>query len=135
MIYNLASLLRTQFAAETIFAIERKSIGGAPVPSRCVLLIPGSGTDQPWTGFGYQMAQVLARDEAHAKAMKLAWDIFNYLNGRWGLKLPAITVDGTAYPEIQTGQISAIARPESIGEDEEGRTEFSTNFQIYWGRK
>lgn len=135
MIYNLAAYLRAHFPTVTIFAVERKSIGGAPVPTRCVLLVPGSGSDQGWTGFGFQMAQAIARDETAAKAMKLADDVFNYLNGRWGQKLPTITVDGTVYPEIQTGQITAVARPESLGEDEEGRTEFSTNFQVYWGRK
>jgi hypothetical protein len=134
MIYNCVKWLRNQFATETIFANERKQIGVTPIPDRCVLASEGSGTEKPVILSGFEMVQIITRDKTSPKARKLAWDIFTYLTSRWGQKFPAVTVDGVSYPEIQTSQITAIARPYSLGEDENGRTEFTTNYQIYYRR-
>jgi hypothetical protein len=134
VIHNFVLWLRNQFPAETIYANERQSIGGAVIPDRCALASEGSGTEIPLMKSGFQMVQIITRDIDSPKARKFAWDFFKYITSRWGQKLPAVTIDGTVYPEIQTGQISAVARPQSLGADEEGRHEFSTNYQIYWRR-
>jgi hypothetical protein len=135
MIYNLAEWLRTQFPAETIYVNERNSVAGAQIPDRNVLLIENQGEEKPWTLFGFTMVQVLARDENQPDARALAWDIFTYMTSRWGQELPAVTIGGVVHPKVTIAQVSSVARPQSIGEDEEGRSEFSTNFKVYWGRR
>lgn len=136
VIFQFVTWLRAQFPAERIYPNERVGVGGQPVPDRCAVVIEGSGVEDatPNNKFGYQMVQIITRDQEAPKARKFAWDIYEYVTSRFGQILPAVVVDGVLYPEIQTGQMSAMARPQSLGKDDEGRTEFVTNFQIYWRR-
>ncbi len=132
MIYNLAQFIRNNIAGVVVYANTRSiEAGQTQVPDRCLLLTETGGPEQPWTGFQVLGAQVVARDVDAPKARKLAWDVHVLLNGRFGLILPAITVDGVTYPQIQTGQVSSVQTPQSLGEDGEGRTEYSTNYQVF----
>lgn len=131
MIYNLVQHLKTEFPSETIFTnVEHKISGEVQIPDRRVLVRDTGGGDQPWARYVTYTVQILCRDFAPTQARDLADDIFTELHGRFGLQLPAVTVDGTTFPLLATAQIKAIQRPFSLGIDDNGRTEFTTNYQI-----
>ena len=136
MIYNLVEYLSTEFPAETIYANERKVISPATqVPDRNVLVRETGGIEK--RVLTDPTFQIICRDKYSVKARELAYSIYNKLQsekkigGRFGLVLPAVTVGGVLYPAVQTYQISSLAIPQTLGEDAEGRAEFSMNFQIY----
>lgn len=131
MIYNLVELLRNQFPTETIYANGRVLIAGQEsIPDRNILVNETGGNEKPWILYHEPTYQIITRDKDAPKARKLAFDVFEFLTSRFGLILPAITVDGTVYPDIQTAQISAIQIPYNLGADSEGRIEYTTNYKI-----
>ena len=74
--------------------------------------------------------QIIARDFATPDAKKLAWDVYTELTSRFGLILPVAIVNGITYNAIDSAQINGIQTPYNLGADEEGRTEFTTNYKI-----
>lgn len=135
MIYNLAEYLMIQFPAETIYTNERRPIVPATtVPDRCLLLRETGGPEGPWYPYTEKSGQILARDKSTPDARDLIWDIYEYIQGIFGQILPAVTVGGVVYPAIQTAQLSFIQQPFCLGDDGEGRTEFTANFKIIYVR-
>lgn len=132
MIYQLRQDLEDNFPTENIFAnLLGKIFPNEIVPDRCVLLQEyGGNPPEPRTGFGNKGLQILTRDISPVKARKLAWDIFNYLNDKFSITLNSVTVDGDVYPDVFILQFSANGEPQSIGYDEGGRAEFTTNYRI-----
>lgn len=126
ILYNLKQYLKNEFPAETIYAGSRKD----GLSDRTVQIIDNGGTQEPWFEFIAESIQIMVRDVDSPKAYKLAKDIYDKINNRYGLILPANTVGTDVYPEIQTAQISANATPGYIGDDDNGRSEYSTNFRI-----
>jgi len=134
MIYNLAEYIMTEKPAETLYVNERRSISGATVPDRCLLLRETGGPEGAWYPYTDKSGQLLARDKSTPAARKLIWDIYTLIQGKFGLILPAVTVGGVVYPAIQTAQLSFIQQPFCLGDDGEGRTEFTANFKIIYVR-
>jgi len=131
MIYNLVQYLRTEFPNEIIYAnVEHLMSGQESVPDRIVIVRETGGSETPWFRFSEPTIQILTRDTTNPGARKLAFEIFNKITSRFGLILPAIVVDSETHPALETAQISAIQKPFCIGIDENGRTEFTTNYKI-----
>ena len=133
MIYNLVAFLRAAFPAEVIYCNTREAtIGQEAVPDRCILVREDGGGPGVWAKISIPTAQVITRAMDSPSARKMAYDIFEAINSRFGLILPAITVDSVLYPAIHTAQISAIQRPYCLGKDDESRTEYTNNYQVYF---
>jgi hypothetical protein len=66
--------------------------------------------------------QVLCKAEDYHEAMRLAMLVFNALNGKAGITLPVVN---SAY---YVNTISAISVPQSLGQDENGLFNISTNY-------
>jgi hypothetical protein len=131
MIYNLVQYLKTELPTETIFANLYLKINPAvQLPDRLVLVRETGGTETAWFQFQSRSIQIIARDIDPVKARKLILDINDKINNKFGLILPAVTVDGTVYPAVETAQISINTLPQSVGFDPEGRSEFSVNYRI-----
>jgi hypothetical protein len=130
VIYNLVEYVRAQMPTETVYVNGRNS----PSPDRCLLLNEGGGSEQPWTKFDRATVQVIARDVDSPKARKLAYAVLVLLTNRFGLILPQAVVDGVTYAAVVTGQISAIQLPYPLGPDDDGRYEFSNNYQVIMER-
>jgi hypothetical protein len=136
MIYNIQQYLESNLTNEIIFANTRKKISpNEDIPDRNVLIMESPGTSEAWTGWTAKGMQVITRDIDMPKARKLAWDVFDFLNDKFSITLNAITIDGNIYPAIEILQISANSEPDSIGDDEQGLSEFSTNYRIIYRRK
>ena len=130
--YNFVQYLRDQFPAETIYvSVRQKLATQESVPDRNILVRATGGINQPWFHFNQPTIQVITRDVDSPNALEMANNIFEDLQTRIGLLLPAITVNGILYPAVQTAQISAIQSPSIIGVDDNGRVEYTTNYQIY----
>lgn len=125
MIYNLAKYLRNKFTTEKIFANGRFE----PIPDRNVLVTDTGGTGSPFIRRDSATAQIQTQDIDSAKALKLAEDIREYLDGKWSIEFPAITVDGNTYPKIKVGQIRALQRPYLLTTGL-----YVTNYQIIFQR-
>jgi hypothetical protein len=135
MIYQFVNYLKTTFPTEIIYTNGRiKLAGQQEIPDRNVLVMETGGTEKPWCQRDNATIQILSRDFDVTKSRKLAYDIFEDITSRFGLILPGVTVAGTAYPDLQVSQISAIQLPYCLGADEAGRIEYTTNYQIYFVR-
>ena len=136
MIYQLRQDLENNFPTESIFAnMLGKIFPSEIVPDRCVLIQEyGGGQPEPRTGFTNKGLQVISRDIDPVKARKLAYDFYDYLNDKFSITINSVTIDGNIYPAVFILQISANAEPQSIGYDEEGRAEFTTNYRIIYRR-
>lgn len=130
MIYNFTQLLKDQFPSETIYTNGRLSIGGAEIPDRNLLVNESGGVERPWIRTKTATVQIIARDRDTVACRDLAYDVFNFLTSRFGLLLPSVIVGGLTYPEFKSAQITAIQLPYNLGSDEEGRIEYSTNYEI-----
>jgi hypothetical protein len=129
ILYNLKQYLNDEFPTEKIYAGSKK---GDDMPDRLVQLIDTGGTLSAWFEYVTETIQIIVRDIDSPRAYKLAKDIYDKINNRYGLILPANTVGTDIYTEIQTAQISANQTPGYIGDDEGGRSEYSTNYRIIY---
>lgn len=131
MIYNIVQYLKNNLAGENIFAnIWVKVNPNFSLPDRILLLKEEGGTETGWFQFQNRNVQILARDIDPVKARSLIFRAHNLINNAFGLILPAVTIEGVLYPTIATAQISVNTLPQSLGYDEEGRSEFSANYRI-----
>jgi hypothetical protein len=135
MIYQLRQYLEDNLPGENIYAnlILNKSTDKF-IPARMVLLSENPSTIQPRTLWTNKGLQVITRDKDPVKARKLAWDVMTLLDEKFSITINSVTVDGNVYPAVLISQISANGEPQSIGEDEEGRAEFSTNYRALYRR-
>lgn len=135
MIYNLVQYLKNEFPSETIYTNSRiKLATDETIPDRCINVQEAPGTESPWIQDVDMAVQIICRDDTTPSARKLAWDIYEKLESRFGLILPVVAVGGVNYPEIQTAQISANQQPYLLDVDSQGRTEFVTNYKIMYRR-
>jgi len=135
MIYQFVKYLKTEFPTEVIYTNGRILLAGQQeIPDRNILVMESGGTEQPWIQRDMQTVQILTRDFDVAKSRKLAHDIFKKITSRFGLELPAVTVNGEIFAKMKVSQISAIQLPFCLGADESGRIEYTTNYQIYFTR-
>lgn len=136
MIYNLTEYLMTKFPAEAIRAnIRGKLAGTTQVPERIAYIQETGGSIEAWLTFATQSIQIITRDVDVTGARTLAFLIFDEINSTFGLILPAVTVDGELHPQIQVAQISANSLPQCLGDDANGRVEFSTNYRVLYRKR
>jgi len=134
ILYNLVQYLRDELPTEQIYASARYPISGE-VPERNALVRETGGSEREVLEL--TTYQITARDVDEVGARSLAYSIYTLLqsdakiNGRFGLVLPATIVDGVNISSVQTARISAIQRPESLGKNPDGLSEFSMNFQVF----
>jgi len=133
MIYQLFTYLETEFPTETFkINVKYEELASNSLPDRLVLLRETGGPETAWFKYIQHSLQVLVRDVDAVKARKLSYDIYNKLDNKFGLILPSVTVDSVAHSQLQVAQISADARPSSLGDDENGRVQFSTNYNFIY---
>jgi hypothetical protein len=130
MIYNLREYLETKFPNETFFV----NMADESQPDRRVIISEIAGQSEAITNWTNKGLQVLTRDVDPVKARLLAFDILDELRNTFDLNLSAVTVDGHLYPAVLISQISDNGEPQPIGEDENGRFEFTTNYRILYRR-
>jgi len=95
----------------------------APVKCTTVLEAGGGKPDPYVVDFVEKLIQILTRGDSYFEARSEAYTVFNLLNGRRGITLPTVDTAG-----IYVNVIEAINVPQSIGQDENNRSEFSANF-------
>ena len=124
-------LLKTNFPTETFYANQEMTTQGIVADKRCIVMESG-GTDRPDTRLIRQRVQFNIRDLDGPKTRVFAYQIYNYLQSRWGLILPSVTVDGVLFPQIESAELTAIQIPQSMGKDDNGRSVFVFNFIVIW---
>lgn len=136
MIYNLCEYLKNNLAGEIIYNNTRHIISPAKkIPARNILIRETGGTVTSWFGFLRQLFQVITRDETNIKARRLAFDVYELIVDRYGIDLPEVIVAGETFEELETYQITCNSCPQSIGVDEHGYYEFSTNYLIIYRKE
>ena len=135
MIYNFSEYLKTEFPSEVIYTNGRRKIAGqTSIPDRNVLINESGGQPKVWEEYTQAMVQIITRDRSLPAARKLATDIFDKVHGKFGVPLPLVIVAGITYNGIKSAQINGIQVPHYLGDDTEGRPEFTTNYQIIYSR-
>ena len=126
MIYNLQQYLIANLA--TILFVsngyQQDTIDNA------VMLSEGGGIPNPQIDRKDYAIQVMSRAKDKPKSRKLSMDVYSLINKKFGLLLPLASVDGESFPAVKTWKITAIALPGFIGNDENGRPLFSTNYTV-----
>lgn len=129
MIFNLVKYLKNQLPIETIYANQRI---GAIVPDRNIIVRETGGPVTPWSRWVHQTAQIIARDFDPVKCKVLSESVYTLLHRQYGLILPEETAGTTTYAALTTAQITAIQKPYPLGVDDEGRTEYVNNYEIFY---
>lgn len=128
--------MRNEFPSYTFYPnAEIRRSGSTQIEDERVLLTYSGGTTTPWTFFSIENIQILTRSVNFHNAEYIAQLIYNELHGRFGLILPSVTIGSITYDAIQTGQISAIQDPFSLGVDDNGRLELSTNYEFIFTKE
>ena len=131
MIYNFVEYLKTQFPTETFCTNMTLQLAGQDeIPDRRALVKETGGPRQMKTGFARPNVQILCYDIDAVSARELADQIYEDLWDRNGLLLPAVTVNGILYPQVETGAIRAIQSPYFIGMNDSGLAVWSINFEV-----
>ncbi len=125
MIKEVAAFIasKTTFAVGSTLQVGHRT-QHAPDQCNVVLESAGGGLHFDLSDRVDKMIQIISRAKTYFKARADAWEIFNVLHGTAGWELPVITL-GKTY-EAMT--IEALADPQSIGQDDKGRYEFSVNY-------
>jgi hypothetical protein len=132
-LYPLAEYLRNEFPAEIFYVNERRKIATQDnIPDNCHLIKDTGGSDQPWIRFTIKTVQIITRNIDGSEAKGMAEDIYNKIHGRFGLVLPQAIVGSRTYQELETTQINGIQKPFGLGVDENSRSNYTTNYQLYY---
>lgn len=135
MIYNLTQFLRNNIANTYIYPNEYKiRFPDEQVPDKLILVKEVGGSVTAWYGLIRQLVIVVTRDIDTPNARELAYEVWDNINNRFGLTLPAVTIDGNTFDSIQILQINSSGIPQSIGEDENGRSQFQTSYEFIYRR-
>jgi len=99
----------------------------ATAPDRCVLIAESAGgaTVPELPDYAEYQIQALSRAKTYFEARDDAWTVYTALHGRAGDNLPNLSGSG---PDYLVNVINAIAIPQYIDQDVDGRFEFSVNF-------
>lgn len=126
MVYNLREWLLLQFPS-----LYFSSNGfQTDSPDDATEINEGSGEDQSLYTRQDDVIQFVSRATAKPTARKNAVDVYNYIRKKFGCVFPSVTVDGVLYPEVTAWAIRPINKPQYIGNDDNGRPEFSYSVEI-----
>lgn len=113
---------------KTSFDVGTDLFAGAVPPSAvgdCIIVIDGGGKPNFYlTDAKEVLIQIISRATDYHTAMTNANALFALLHGAAGITLPII-VEGE---EIYVNTIEAISVPQSLGQDEKGLFNISTNY-------
>ena len=100
-------------------------------PDRCCVIQETGGGDSNFfvKDIEWLQIQIIARGKTYFNARDDARIIHNLLNGAAGLTV------GTSPTFYFIGAITAVNPPQYIGQDEERRYEFSTNYRVAYYNK
>ena len=115
---------RTAFTLGTdLFAGHRPQ----DAPDRCVLIAESAGgaaiPSEP--DMADMLIQALARGVSYFEARDDCWLVYEKMHSTFGWNLPNWTGTG---PDFLAMSVYALAIPQYIGQDENGRYQFSCNF-------
>lgn len=129
--YNFCRYIELTFPAETVFKNGRIKIGAAnKVPDRNILITDTGGVQNDWDELATRTVQIITRDVDVPGAYELSLQIFEEIQHRFGLELPAVTVGSVTYPLVDSAAILNTSYPQSLGADEKGLFEYSANYLI-----
>jgi hypothetical protein len=130
LIFNLREYIAGITGVKTYANPKDITAGQSQVPEKLIQLIEEPGSSTAWFKFHTYQLQVITRDIDSPKARVLAYIVYNLLDNKFGLELPAINVDGVVYAAIKFAQISANTEPGFLGYDENGLAEYSNTYRF-----
>jgi len=97
------------------------------VPDRCILIAESGGgatipAEKDMADF---LIQALSRSKTYFEAREDAYTVYEAMHSSFGWNLPNFTGSGEDYLAMS---VYALAIPQYLGQDENGRYEFSTNY-------
>lgn len=97
-------------------------------PPRCALISEAGGAETfpDLPDQANMMIQIVTRGRTYFEARDDAWVFYNALHGEAGWNLP--NVGPGSGPDFLAMTIDAVTTPQYIGQDQNGRFEFSTNY-------
>ena len=126
MIFNLVSYLKINLTDITFYPN-----GWRPDSEHdSVMVLQSGGDPNHWYDRTDWMMQIISRAENVNNAKSQIDDVYEELKNRYGLELPAVTVNSIVYPLVKTYQISPLQTPGYIGADKANLEMWSFNLRI-----
>ena len=129
MIYNLSKYISNNSSIIPVTNGRDPNITGDQV-----FLIETGGGDSSRGLKVDTTVQIIGRSDDRVYARSLTLDVFDLLNNRFDITLPAVTVNSkggsVVHPAVKVAQMIPLQRPGYIGTDNNGLHEYSVNFQI-----
>lgn len=126
MIYNLVEYLKTQLPS-LVFVAN----GWNPnSPKDSITVRQSGGEVWHWYPRTEYLVQVKSRSDSPILAESQIRQVYETLKNKFGIELPAVTIDGTLFAAVKTYQISPIETPGYIGADETNLEMWSLNLNI-----
>ena len=130
MIYNLWKYLEAELPALNYIIDGWEESDDL---SNAILLTATGGDPAHWFDRTDDTVQVISINVSKVSAKQNADLVYNKLKNRFGLTLPAATVNSVVYPALTTAQISPIQSPGYIGTDQNKNHMYSINFKVTIG--
>ena len=126
ILYNVIKHLVDQSLGHTIVAgaLTEKSAAD------CIAITQSGGDPEHYYDRTDWRFQVLSRASNDILAQTQCFAVYDELKNRFGLILPAKTVDSVVYPAVTTFQISPIQAPSGIGVDQANLFLWVYNFLV-----
>lgn len=126
--YNLYEYLRTHLS----FSGKHFTVNGiqSETPDTNINISGNGGPENPNFDRKDLMISIVTTAIDKPKSRSLSYLVYDTINKKFGLTLPAVTVDGESFPAVKTWQIIGLAVPDYIGNDDNGRPMFAANYKI-----
>ena len=129
MIFNLLQYLITNFPLYS-FCVDGFKVSS---PDNINALNGSGGEPEKRTGQRTSRVQVLTRNFSSFEAKKQAEAIYDKIQSKFGLTLPAYSEGADSFPAVVAHEINPLNVPYLLGTDENGRYLYTTNYYIVTG--
>lgn len=126
MIYNLAAYIESKLPSLVTVYDDFT----ASSPEDCTLIKETGGVPSHYIDKEDRTVQCVSRYSDYRAAKSASTSIYDILRQQFHIELPAVTLDGIAYPAVKAWRILPMQVPTYIGTTENGKHLYSVNFIV-----
>lgn len=125
MIYNLVKYITNN----TSLTVSTNGFNPTS-PDTAVCINEGSGDERPWFDRKDTIVQCISRAGDPTVARANAYTVYNLIKKKYGLTLPAVTVNSITYPSLTGWAIRPVNTPQYAYDDDSGRAVFTFSVEV-----
>lgn len=125
MIYNLV-----KFITDNSSLVINTNGFNPSSPDNAICINEGSGNEQPWFNRKDTIVQVISRATDKTESRANAYEVYDLIKKKYGLTLPAVTVNSVVYPAITGWAIRPVNTPQYAFDDKAGRANYTFTVEV-----